>query len=240
MAKNSITPDVLETILLRVTDKFSEALNNILKQFSQLLNDTMNDKLAAINDRLVNIESRIDQRNTIAASANVSTITSDNVAINTPGQPLSTIIEATSRTLLEFEREKEELRKRSKNVIITGLPKQTDIPDLELVELFCEQNLTVKPHVAVTRRIGKNRSDPSAKLCVTLESEDAVDALLSSAALLRSSSNASVNRVFFNRDLTRSQAEAAFKMRCEKRAKKGASESSSSDTTTSATFPVTS
>jgi hypothetical protein len=58
----------------------------------------------------------------------------------------------------------------------------------------------------------------NAKLCVTLESEDSVESVLNSAVLLRSSSNASTNRVFFNRDLTRSQAEEAYRKRCEKRA----------------------
>lgn len=211
-------------ILMKVTDKFTEALNNIMREFSKLLSETMNDKLATITVRLDNIEKRFDSysaRYTLDEPLPASTPASDahNCPLANCRPGVSTVIEAASRTLLEFEYEKEEIRKRARNVIITGLSKQNHMTDIALVESFCETNLTVKPHVIAARRIGKNRTEPTAKLCVTLENEAAVTDLIQSATLLRSSSDVSINRIFFNRDLTRMQADAAYKKRCENRAK---------------------
>ena len=75
-------------------------------------------------------------------------------------------------------------------MVITGLPPAPQIPDTQLVSDFCENNLTVKPHVLSARRIGRDAS--SARLCVTLDSSDAAEALLGSATMLRASSDPDV------------------------------------------------
>lgn len=46
-----------------------------------------------------------------------------------------------------MEREKEAKKLKARNVIISGLQVRSDVCDTELVESFCEQYLTVKPHV---------------------------------------------------------------------------------------------
>ena len=111
--------------------------------------------------------------------------------------------------MVEAEREKEEIRQRSRNIIITRLPQCSDINDVALVESFCEENLTVKPHIVRARRIGRNRSDPMSKLCVTLDNADSVEDLLDSSTLLKSFSDATVRKIYFHRGLTSLQAEAA-------------------------------
>ena len=207
MAKNAITPEVIEAILVKITDKFTESINSMMTQFGKILTDSVNGKLAAISERLDNIEKHIGERES-----------STNTLSKNLNSPVSAVMEATTRAMVEAEREKEEIRQRSRNIIITGLPQCSDINDVTLVESFCEDNLTVKPHIVRARRIGRNRSDPMSKLCITLDNADSVEDLLDSSTLLKSSSDAAVRKIYFNRDLTPLQAEAAYKKRCEKRA----------------------
>jgi len=208
MAKNAITAEVIEAILVKITDKFTESINSMMTQFGKILTDSVNGKLAAISERLDNIEKHIGERESTANSL------SNSLGVS----PVSAVMEATTRAMVEAEREKEEIRQRSRNIIITGLPLCSDTNDVALVESFCEDNLTVKPHIIRARRIGRNRSDPMSKLCVTLDNADSVEDLLDSSTLLKSSSDATVRKIYFNRDLTPLQAEAAYKKRCEKRA----------------------
>jgi len=42
MAKNAVTPEVLESIMVKITDKFTDAINNIMTQFSTMLTNTVN------------------------------------------------------------------------------------------------------------------------------------------------------------------------------------------------------
>ena len=129
-----------------------------------------------------------------------------------------TAVEMASRALIEFDRETEEIYSRSRNVIITGLPPDLAVSDKDIFENFCEEHLTVKPQTIRVKRLGKDDGNKKSKLCVTLGSKEAVEDLLDSAGLLRKSSDISVRKtVFFNRDLTRQQANAAYKARCTKR-----------------------
>jgi len=54
MAKNAITPEVIEAILVKMTDKFTESINSMKTQFRKILTDLVNGKLAAISERLNN------------------------------------------------------------------------------------------------------------------------------------------------------------------------------------------
>jgi len=55
MAKNAVTPEVIELIMVKITDKFTDVLNTIMNQFSVMLTNTVNAQLAVINSRLDNI-----------------------------------------------------------------------------------------------------------------------------------------------------------------------------------------
>jgi hypothetical protein len=111
-------------------------------------------------------------------------------------------IEEATRVFMALEQEREEIRVRSRNVVISGLLLSTCFSDIELLEQLCEQHLTVKPHLTRAHRLGKDKTNPSAKLCVTLESSDAVDDLIASSSMLRQSSDQGIRKIFFNRDLT--------------------------------------
>jgi len=230
MAKNTITADALENILLRVTEKmtekFTDAINTMMQQFTKVIGDVVEGKMSALSTRLDTLEASFTD--------NIGPqMTATSNSVSSKGQTDQRgAVEAASRVLFEFEQEKEEIRKRSRNVVITGLSPVPHTSDIQLVSDFCENNLTVKPHVLSARRIGKDAS--STRLCVTLDSSDAAEVLLSSATMLRASSDPDVRRVYFNKDLTRQQAEAAYKLRCAKRNR--ASQSSPSTSTASAPF----
>jgi len=137
-------------------------------------------------------------------------------------------IEEATRVIMALEQEREEIRVRSCNVVVSGLPPSTSFSDIELLEQLCEQHLTVKPHFIRARRLSKDKTSPSAKLCVTLESSDAVDHLIASSSMLRQSSDQGIRKIFFYRDLTRQQSDIAFKNRTEQRLKRIQSSSQSS------------
>ena len=117
----------------------------------------------------------------------------------------------------DIEREKLEKAKRSKNVIISGLPPQPSVSDDRLIHDFIEQNLTIKPAVVNVRRLGKEPANT--RLCVTLTNSEAVSDLISSSRVLRLSTDPSTRKVFINHDLTPREAEAAYLRRCEKRSR---------------------
>jgi len=122
-----------------------------------------------------------------------------------------------SKTLMKIEKQREESAVRALNVIITGLPPAAvGVSDKDMFEKFCQDNLTVKPRVVRTRRLGRgtDNSRPP-KMCITLDSAESVNSLLESATLLRQSPDYS--RVFLNRDLTKAQAQAAYNKHCRKR-----------------------
>jgi len=199
----------------------------MMQQFTKAIGDVVEGKMSALNTRLDTLEASF--------TGNVGAkMTATSSSLSSKGHTdQHGAVEAASRALFEFEQEKEEIRKRSRNVVITGLPPAPQIPDAQLVSDFCENNLTVKPHVLAARRIGRDAS--SARLCVTLDSSDAAEALLSSATMLRASSDQDIRRVYFNKDLTRQQAEAAYKLRCAKRNR--TSQSTPSTSTASTPFP---
>ena len=105
---------------------------------------------------------------------------------------------------------------RSRNVIVSGIGPSASVSDKELVEPFCESNLTIKPRVVRAWRIGKDK----AKLCITLESAEAVDDLIDSSSLLRNASDYNARHIYFNRDQTKQQAQAPYNKRCLARMKR--------------------
>ena len=111
-----------------------------------------------------------------------------------------------------------EAHTKSLNVIVSGLPQVSGVTDKVLFEKFCEDHLTVKPPVVRIRRLGRVTDGNSSKLCVTLDSPSSATSLVDSSSILRQSTTHSC--VFINHDLTRAQAEAAFRARATKRAQR--------------------
>jgi hypothetical protein len=213
MAKN-ITPEIMETILTKVMEKFVDTFQAALAKLMVSLNDGVNNKLADISVRLDVIEAKMTLQPP-PMPAHSETLTAERDSFSASSSVA--IAEAASRMLISVEREKEEIRQRARNVIVSGLAPSNDHTDVELLESVCEQYLTVKPHILRVRRIGKDKTSLSSKLCATLDSSDAVDDIIESSRMLRHSEDASVRRIYFNRDLTKQQADDAYKRRLEKR-----------------------
>jgi hypothetical protein len=152
-----------------------------------------------------------------------------------PVQTSSTIAETISKTMVEIELQREEKKKRSLNVIISGLglPAKEGVNDKNLFEKFCEDNLTVKPRVMRTSRpMRPTDSNVPPKLIVTLQSAEDAHDVISSSSILRHSFQFS--RVFINRDLTGEETSAAYESRCRKRNSKRTSDGTQSTATAAA------
>ena len=128
----------------------------------------------------------------------------------------SEAVKIATKTLLDFEREKEEMKRRANNVIVSGLLSRPNVKDSELFGDFCGNNLTVKPRVVAIRRLGRDKN-PNAKFCITLENAEADKDVILSSKILRASQDYDVKRVYFNHDLTRLQSEEAYARRVTKR-----------------------
>lgn len=68
----------------------------------------------------------------------------------------------------------------------------------------------VKPRISSMKSTGKDNWDPHAKLCVTLETPEMADDNISSATILRRSTDSVVKHVYFNWNLIKQQADAAY------------------------------
>ena len=199
----TITLKALESLLTNITSTFTDSLNKVVQQFHSLITEVVNDKFAAINTRLEAIENKLKN---------------DPCVNSEPRPDLKSMTDMVMNTLVEADKQREELRRKSCNVIVSGLKAVPNVTDKALVETFCERNLTIKPSIQNAKRIGK-AGDPSQipKICITLSSPESATSLLESASLLRHSADDNAKNIYFNRDLTKAQAEAGYKARCLRR-----------------------
>jgi len=198
MAKATpITMEMFEIMLTKVTEKFTESINLMIKEFTKCITESVSSQISALECRLKNTFSPDQQQ-------------------ATPVSLTASISEAVSKTLMEIDQQREEARVRASNVVITGLPPQSGVSDTVLFEKFCEENLTVKPRIVRTKRLGRG-SNPraTAKLCVTVDSPESAADVIDSASILRHSTT--FKHVYLNRDLSKAQAEAAYEARCRRR-----------------------
>ena len=196
--------DYFQLLLTRLTDSFTDSINKLIDSFTVALTKSFDDKFSLLSSRLDMIEAKLTSHSVNASS---------NVGHNCNG---TSVAEIVSKTLMDMEKERSELKEKSFNIIVSGLNPISSISDKDLIEQFCEENLTVKPAVLSTRRIGSSSSS-GLRLCATLDSAESVQSVLSSSTTLRRSSNPNVNSVFFNPDLTKAQQAAAYKARCQRR-----------------------
>jgi len=197
-----VTVEVIDQIVTKISDKFVESMKEMVKELTKSFSETVATRIASLESRLTAIESKLsnipDNQNTAGPADTAS------------------LVEVVSTTILELEKQKEEIKTKSLNVIVTGLNVQPKVSDKDMFEQFCENNLTLKPRVVRTRRIGRTGdANVLPKLCVTLDSSESATNIIESARIL--SMSADFSRVYMNRDLTKSQAEAAYKARCLRR-----------------------
>jgi len=115
------------------------------------------------------------------------------------------------------ELEKDDRIKRSRKIIVSGLVPQVHTADNDVFNSFRENNLTVKPHLMSCHRVGKPTATRLAKLKISLDNSQAVDYLIVSSPILRQSVDATIRNVYFNKDLTKMEAQAAYEERQRRR-----------------------
>ncbi len=189
MAKSAVSAEQLEVILSTVLSKaLPEIMAKTLEKFESQIDrliarvEARFDEVEKIYGELFSANSRINALEAkLVQQATYSAQPVQPLASNVAATDVERIVELTTQALISMENEKEETKLRSRNVIVTGIPSSSTVSDKDLFETFCEEHLTVKPRVTHSRRIGKDK----VKLCVTLESAEAVDDLLDSSSLLR-------------------------------------------------------
>lgn len=205
-----ISSDMLESILTKVTDKFADVMKSFVGQL-----------LDGFSTRIAHLESKVDDLNNRLTA--VSTQTHSNLLVT--GSTSGAVTNAGEggdpmlKALLTLELEKSERAKRARNVVITGLAPESGTHDADLLAEFCDQHLTVKPYTLRSsfRRVGKSVNGAPIKLRVTLDSDEAVDDLIAASTILRDSTDPRARRIYFNRDLTPMEAQAAYEMRQKRR-----------------------
>jgi hypothetical protein len=111
-------------------------------------------------------------------------------------------------------------KRRETSLIVSGLEPSPGKADSELFSSLCSNELHIQPEVVKTKRLGNDNSS-SVKprpLLVILRETDQAQQLISSARLLRRSSNQAIrDRVYINPNLTKAEAEAAYLLRVKRR-----------------------
>jgi hypothetical protein len=116
-----------------------------------------------------------------------------------------------------------DVSRRMKNVIITGLPEESDtgVEDRTTFEEFAAAYLPIKPALAAGRccqRIGKPSQDRPRRLLVRLNSEQAAADLVKNAPSLRNADDEYIAaNVYINPDLSPTAAKLAYQARKRRR-----------------------
>jgi len=111
---------------------------------------------------------------------------------------------------------------KTKNIIVTGLKESAECPDKDLaMELFSTE-FDQQPNISYCRRLGKHELTDDRKvrpLLIAFDSSQTAQHFVMNAKLLRRSSSDVVREhVYINRDLTKAQSQAAYELRCRRRA----------------------
>jgi len=99
---------------------------------------------------------------------------------------------------------------RQANVVISGLSMSTQKTDAELVQQLFSDELSIQSKIASCQRLGKPAPGKIQllKVCTT-GAKEAADIFAAAKRLRHSADNYISNNVFINRDMTKSEAEAA-------------------------------
>ena len=131
-----------------------------------------------------------------------------------PGQTTAKTMEQSVRKAVQSELSDKE--RRSRNIVVTGLAPDANVPDDALFLQLCESNLQSKPVIIRDRcrRLGKVVAGKIQPLLVTLSSSESARELLCSAKELRKSDDPVVRGgVYLNADLTAAERQLAYEQR---------------------------
>jgi hypothetical protein len=107
---------------------------------------------------------------------------------------------------------------RANNIVVSGVPKSDGMNDKDIIVELIDSEFNLQPIIKQCRRLGKEVTNKTQNLLVTLGSEDHVKTILSEAKQLRKSQNNFVQaNVYINADLTKAEASVAYDERCRRR-----------------------
>lgn len=169
--------------------------------------------VAVVTEQIADMKLSIDE----LKAANQST--SSEHAPDSPEQHQPSKVK--SETVILVHRTLNDMNRRRKNVIVSGLSESSD--DKQAFINICDDYLAVKPLMSdrACVRIGPKRPDRPRLLLVRLRSEEAATEILRAAPRLRHCPD----RVYINPDLAPEAAKIAFEKRQERRARRTSEES---------------
>jgi hypothetical protein len=107
---------------------------------------------------------------------------------------------------------------RQKSLIVSGLAPSTTVSDVQQFKSLCEVEFNISPNVTTTKRLGRPLQDKIQPLLVVLQQASQAQQLITKARELRQSQNETVRTmIYINPNLTRAEAEAAYRIRVERR-----------------------
>jgi hypothetical protein len=208
---STVLSKAIPEIMTKMLEKFEICFDRLLSRFDDKLDKYYGD-LHDTNVRLDRLEQSLNDIKKSCADIHIKdfTVTSHQSGSTQAEQKTDTALQV----LMAMETEKAERAKRQRNVIISGLKEADGIPDDEVLATFCEDYLTLKPKLISCRRIGRSTAtgDTPRKLKVTLSSDTAAEDLISASTILHATGSTQ-RHVYFNRDLTPMEAQAAFETR---------------------------
>ena len=117
--------------------------------------------------------------------------------------------EYEKQTSLIVHRTLQDANRRRRNVVVSGMTECDD--DSKAFLDLCENNLSLKPYIIESRRIGKIRPDKPRLLLVKLRTEESAKEILKTSRQLKQSSDS--QRIYINRDLSPEEAKLAYERR---------------------------
>lgn len=107
---------------------------------------------------------------------------------------------------------------RQSSLIVSGLAPSSTASDVEQFKSMCDAEFNIQPSVITTKRLGRPQTGKIQPLLVVMQLADHAQQLIANARQLRQSSNETVRtRVYINPNLTRAEAEAAYRVRVQRR-----------------------
>jgi len=109
--------------------------------------------------------------------------------------------------------------RRAANVVVSGLAADDNVPDGVQINNLFKEELDLRVAIRRVQRIGRDSNSRSRPILVTLFTDTDANCIVENAKKLRKSSNPQISsKVFINPDLTRAEMQAAYEIRCQRRA----------------------
>jgi hypothetical protein len=111
------------------------------------------------------------------------------------------------------------LKKRHEtNLIVSGLPQSDSKSDSNLFAELCYDEFKAQPKITSTKRLGRTENGRIRPLLVVLQKAEEAKRIISSAKMLRQSTNITTrDTIYINAYMTRAEAAAAYQMREQRR-----------------------